>query len=266
MNKGSVSNLLRKMKLMYPADYARYIVSKIRNKKKNREFLRNNPGIVLPPDYLMYESFRLDYYNYYTESLETAEWVINLISKHKDLNKLKILDWGCGPGRVVRHLPSLLGSDCKIYGTDYNTKSIEWCRKSLPGIEFNVNTGEASLPYPDNFFGAIYGLSIITHLSEQNHYNWVNELFRILEPGGLLILSSQGNNFRFKLSAAEQERFDKGELIIRGNVKEGHRTFSAFHPKQFMEKLFAEAEILEHIEREPEGGSIPQDVWIVRKI
>lgn len=265
MNKGSVSNFLRKTKLLYPADFARYLVSKAGNRKKNKQFLRNNPGIALPPDYLMYESFRLDYYHYYTESRETAEWVVSLLSKHKDLKNINILDWGCGPGRVARHLPSLLGKNCKVYGTDYNAKSIEWCLKSLPGIEFNINTGEAALPYPDNYFGAIYGLSIITHLSENNHYNWVNELLRILEPGGLLLLSSQGNNFRHKLSSPEQERFDKGELIIRGNVKEGHRTFSAFHPRQFMEKLFAGTEIVELIETEPAGGSIPQDVWIVRK-
>lgn len=265
MNKGAFSNLLRKLRLLYPADYFRYHLSRIRNHSNNKVFLRKNPGIILPPDYLMYESFRLDYRNYYEDGLEAARWLTGLLGKHRELQSLNILDWGCGPGRIVRHLPGLLGDSSKVFGTDYNEKSVEWCRSALPEIEFNLNTASAILPYGDGFFGAIYGLSVITHLSEENHFNWINELLRVLEPGGLLLLSSQGNNFRQKLTPSELEKYDRGELIVRGNVKEGHRTYSAFQPEKFMNSLFAGNEILEHIVKKPENGLIPQDVWIVRK-
>ncbi|MDZ7626598.1 MAG: hypothetical protein U5J96_19380 [Ignavibacteriaceae bacterium] len=53
--------------------------------------------------------------------------------------------------------------------------------------------------------------------------------------------------------------------MVRGNVKEGHRTFAAYQPPQFMRELFKDVEILEHVTSEPEGNYIPQDVWIVRK-
>jgi hypothetical protein len=39
---------------------------------------------------------------------------------------------------------------------------------------------------------------------------------------------------------------------VRGKVKVGHRTFSAFHPTKFMEKFFANVEILEHVVTKPE--------------
>lgn len=68
------------------------------------------------------------------------------------------------------------------------------------------------------------------------------------------------------MSASEQTQFDKGLLIVRGNVKEGHRTFSAFQPKAFMHQLLKDVEILEHIQPESHHASIPaQDIWIVRK-
>lgn len=265
MNKGLLSNLLRRFRLIYTADYLRFCIAKVRNSSRNRDFIRNNPGVNLPPDYLMYESFRLDYNLYYNDGKESAAWILNLLGRHMSMDKISILDWGCGPGRIVRHLPGLLGAGSSVYGTDYNKNTIDWCRSALPGIEFNHNSGSPPLPYQDNYFGAIYGLSVITHLSEENHYLWLAELLRVLQPGGLLLLTSQGDNFREKLTPAEQDIFDLGEPVIRGNVKEGHRTYSAFHPQRFMEKLFAGCEILEHITREPSGANIPQDIWIVRK-
>jgi hypothetical protein len=64
----------------------------------------------------------------------------------------------------------------------------------------------------------------------------------------------------------ELRQYNKNQLVVRGNVKEGHRTYSAFHPPKFMRKLFSNAEILEHIESKPENGKwLPQDIWIIKK-
>jgi hypothetical protein len=52
---------------------------------------------------------------------------------------------------------------------------------------------------------------------------------------------------------------------MRGKVKEGYRTYSAFHPKAFMEKLFKNAIIVDHVETKPEGFWIPQDIWMAKK-
>ncbi len=112
----------------------------------------------------------------------------------------------------------------------------------------------------------IYGISIFTHLSEQMHYQWYAELYRILKPNGIMLLTSQGNNFRDKLTERELNEYENNQLVVRGKVKEGHRTFSAFHPKGFMLNLFSNAQVLEHIVSEPQKGrGLPQDVWIVRK-
>ncbi len=266
MNKGQISNLLRKLRLIYLLDRVRFNIEKFRNRNVNRKFKKENPDIPLPPDYLIYESFQINYTKYFTESCDTAKEIAGYIQKHIQLKSKKILDWGCGPGRVIRHLPEVIGNSCAYFGTDYNEKSIEWCSKNLPGIEFNRNSLEADLPYNDNFFDVIYGISIFTHLSKQLHFDWFNELLRVLKPGGIMFLTTQGYNYRAKLLQSELEKFDRGEVVIRGNVKEGHRTYSAFQPKDFMLQLFEHVEILEHIETEPGNKSwLPQDIWMVRK-
>lgn len=266
MNKGTISNLLRNLKVIYWVDWLRFYFQKFKNRKINQAFKKEYPQITLPPDYLIYESFQINYQKYYLDSKGTAEWLKGYWENHIELKNINILDWGCGPGRVIRHLPEVIGNGCAYYGTDYNAQSIQWCQANLQGIEFNLNALEAKLPYPDGFFGVIYGISIFTHLSEQMHHNWFKELHRVLKTGGIMFLTTHGNNFKVKLDASEQATFDSGKLVVRGKVKEGHRTFAAFQPKAFMQSLFSKVQILEHLEPAPEKGKwLPQDIWIIKK-
>ena len=122
------------------------------------------------------------------------------------------------------------------------------------------------MPWAKNYFDIVYGLSIFTHLSETLHFDWFKELMRVLKPEGIFLFTTQGNNFTIKLTEQELKLFRKGELVIRGKVTEGHRTYSAFHPVSFVERMIGRNKVLEHIEREPDGsGSLPQDVWIIQK-
>lgn len=266
MNRGYISNMLRFFRVLYLTDLFHFIYEKVKFRKENRAFREQFPEVPLPSDYLLYESYQLHYGKYYTGGIESARWLTGHLSRHISLENVKILDWGCGPGRLIRHLPQYTGDGCEFYGTDYNLKSIAWCKKHLPGIHFQVNSAEATLPWPDHFFDIIYGYSVLTHLSGEKQTQWYRELLRILKPGGILFVTTQGKHYKVKLTAKEKQAFNKGRLVVRGKVKEGHRTFSAFHPPAFMHNLFRDAEILDHIEPEPEPGkAIPQDIWIIRK-
>jgi SAM-dependent methyltransferase len=267
MKKGTISNALRQMGLLFLVDRLRFYFQQFKNQSENKAFREAHPNVVLPPDYLIYESFQLNYRKYFTESKDTARWLADHFRKYMVLKNKKILDWGCGPARIIRHLPAEIGNGCTYYGTDYNAESIKWCSANLHDIQFNLNTLEAKLAYPNDFFDVIYGISIFTHLSEQLHVDWFNELHRILKPGGIMFLTTQGNNFEIKLTGKELNEYRKGNLVVRGKVKEGHRTYSAFHPRTFMNKLFERVEILEHIETFPiTGGNwLPQDIWMIRK-
>jgi ubiquinone/menaquinone biosynthesis C-methylase UbiE len=267
MNKGYLSNLLRNLGLIFFTDHLRYLYQKVKNHKINRRFKTTYPEVEIPPDYLIYESFQLNYHKYFTESRSTAASLLEMLQVHTELKNLKILDWGCGPGRIIRHLPSLLPKGCSFYGSDYNANSIAWCKRHLPGIEFNHNSLEARLPYPDNTFHLIYGISILTHLSEEMHFAWIGELHRVLKTGGIMLQSTQGEHFKVKLTLAEQEQFNMGNLVVRGKVKEGHRTYSAFHPPGFLKLLFKDFDILEHKILPVQSEKwLPQDIWILKKI
>jgi ubiquinone/menaquinone biosynthesis C-methylase UbiE len=265
MIKTKITVLLRKLGLMQLTDRLNFLYQKYKNRSANKMFREKNPDVVLPPDYMIYESFQMNYDNYYNDSLETAKWLISYFEKHIELKNIKILEWGCGPARIIRHLPKLLDSSCKIFGSDYNHKTIEWCRNNITNVQFSKNYLQPPLEYKEIFFDIIYATSVFTHLSEEMHYAWMNELIRVCKPNGIIFLTTHGENCKPVLTEEEINTFETGNLVVRGNVKEGHRTFAAYQPTKFMHKLFSQVKILEHITREPEGNYFPQDVWIVRK-
>jgi hypothetical protein len=98
------------------------------------------------------------------------------------------------------------------------------------------------------------------------HYKWFDELVRISKNGGIIFLTLKGNAFRVKLTESELAKFDRGELITRGNTKIGHRTYSAIHPPDFVKELIKEHQILEHIEGDIRNNKPRQDIWIIKVI
>jgi len=266
MNKALLTTLLRRAGLIHAADRVRYGLLRYRNRQPNQAFRAAHPAVVLPPDYLMYESFQLNYRKYYEGGRETAEWVRDHLARHLQLQNQHILDWGCGPARVIRHLPEVVGNGCRYTGTDYNARSIEWCRRHLPGIEFLLNGINPPLQAEAATFNAVYGISIFTHLSASGHQRWYDELLRVTRPGGVLLFTTHGAAFREIMTDVERSSFDAGQLVIRSNVDEGHRVFAAFQPPVYLRKLFSQhCEVLEHIPGERQGAAASQDVWLLRK-
>ena len=219
MNSGKLTQPFRKLGLMHWVDNAKYAFHFIRNRGINRQFLVENPGVKLPPDYLMYESYRLNYRKYYEGGLDNAVWLKNHFEKYTNLSEKRILDWGCGPARVVRHLPEVFPG-CEIYGTDYNEKTIDWCSKNIENVSFSHNGINPPLSYESDFFDMIYGISIFTHLSEPNHKAWYDELIRVSRKGAILLLTTQGEATKAKMTETERQIFESGKIVIRGQVKE----------------------------------------------
>jgi SAM-dependent methyltransferase len=227
--------LIRALGLSMLADKCRFYLHKIKYRNSIKSFFKTNAGLPMPPAYFICETYRLNYNGYFYGGKETAQEFAETFAKHVDTTNCRILDWGCGPGRIVRHLPEILPNS-EVFGSDYNKDYIDWCSSNLKNIKFITNELAPPINFQESFFDVIYGISIFTHLSKEMHYAWANELLRILKPGGILYLTMHGEVFRSKLSQTEKEVFDKGELTYSKNTREGHRTFVAFQPVVFCTK------------------------------
>jgi 2-polyprenyl-3-methyl-5-hydroxy-6-metoxy-1,4-benzoquinol methylase len=260
-----IASILRNCGLMPMVDKARYLMLYTKNFAINQRFRNANPDVVLPPDYMMYESFKLDYDRYYNGGNQSAKEILNILGAYKELQEASILDWGCGPARITRHLPTLLPK-AKVYGTDYNDKTIEWNTENISAVSFSKNTIDQRLSYSSDAFDVVIGISIFTHLSEENHTFWIKELNRILNNGGLAFITTAGESFKSKMTREEISAFDQKQLVIRSEVMEGHRTFAAFQPKPFFKKLVDPYfTVLQVKEGEKKDWGVEQDFWVLRK-
>lgn len=100
-----------------------------------------------------------------------------------------VLDWGCGSGRLSRFLAR---GEPDLYGVDIDADNVRWCADHIRG-RFAAIALDPPSALPANFFGAICGISVFTHLSQDYEARWLADLHRIAKPGALLFLSVLGN-------------------------------------------------------------------------
>jgi SAM-dependent methyltransferase len=200
--------------------------------------------------------------------LKTGEATATALDKHAAAagfgvaGASSILDFGCGAGRVIRHLPSL--TNARLYGTDYNPALIGWCAANLPG-EFSRNELTPPLVYDDAQFDLVYALSVFTHLRPETQRVWLAEYSRILRPGGLALISFHDENQPGFPDAREaRARMSADGFYIFNDMAEGTNLISTFQTQDHVRRLFAEAfEIVEIVSRE--GAGVGQTLAVLRR-
>jgi ubiquinone/menaquinone biosynthesis C-methylase UbiE len=263
--KQSIVTFLRQAHLLQFVDYLRYLLNIKKNWRDNKIFAKENPGFRLPPSDLSYDAYaHTNGRTYFQTGLEHAQYLSDLIKRHTDRKTLRICEWGCGPGRVIRHMPNLLADrSVELYGFDYNPRTIEWCSANIQNITFQVNALAPPLPCESDSFDCLYCLSVFTHLSQDMHSQWIEELSRVVKPDGLIILTTHGDSTRASLLNNEIHDYDRGKLVVRGNIKEGKRCFVAYHPPAYVKnELLRKLEVIGHFTKV--SPTLMQDVWLVK--
>jgi len=261
--------LLRRLGLLPMVDELKLGLNVIKNRKRNKSFGALFPTESFPPARLAIGAYsRVDYEDYYEGGKRSAEVILELMSGHIEPKGARILEWGCGPGRIVRHLAQLGQSlEMQVFGTDYDRASIEWCKSAIPGVTFAMNGLQPPLAFPEGFFDVIYSSSVLTHLSEAMHYAWLRENLRVVKKNGLVIFTTGGDRMKDKLLPAELRRYEAGELVVRMAPTEGSPRYNAFQSPAFVKyklvRNITGADLIRH-ETELPLASI-QDIWVIKK-
>lgn len=105
-----------------------------------------------------------------------------------ELRSKKILDLGCGAGRMVRWFKPYTDT-CEVWGTDISSEHIYWANNYLkPPFNFATTTTIPHLPFEDRFFDLIYAGSVFTHIDDLTE-SWLLELKRVISVEGRIFIT-----------------------------------------------------------------------------
>lgn len=139
--------------------------------------------------------------------------IINATKTFKSKNIENILDLGCGFGTNTLYLAE---EGFQLWAGDKSEKCIDKLKSKVKKLKIeNVNYKEIDMrdiPFKDNSFDAVICVSTLEHGAINEIKSTINEIFRVLKPGGILITD---------LLSIEDDSFGLGEEIEKNTFVGG---------------------------------------------
>jgi ubiquinone/menaquinone biosynthesis C-methylase UbiE len=106
--------------------------------------------------------------------------------QHYGINQESCLEVGCGAGRLTKQLAGTFQQVCAV---DVSEDMIARARRAVgDNVQFSLVDG-LNLPYRDHSVTAVFSALVLQHLDNAElGYTYFRELFRVLEPGGTLMI------------------------------------------------------------------------------
>lgn len=156
----------------------------------------------------------------------------------------RVLDVGCGIGRMAIPLTRYLGAEGSYEGFDIVAEGIEWCQTQItprfPRFRFTVadvynglyrpdgrfQARDYVFPYPAESFDFVFLTSVFTHMLPADVDNYVRQIARVLRPGGRCLMTCFLLNDEVRQLVAR----GKSSLPMR-EQKEGYSTIDRGTPE-----------------------------------
>jgi ubiquinone/menaquinone biosynthesis C-methylase UbiE len=182
----------------------------------------------------------------------------------KELGQLKpahkVLDVGCGIGRMSVPLTKYLSEEGEYFGFDIVKKGIEWCKKNIsvryPNFHYdhaniynkmyNPEGTEKSSEYRFSFenktFDFVFLTSVFTHMMTADITRYVSEISRVMKKGGKCLITffllNRSSRELIKNGASSQNlihRFEEYSFIKDNDLPESAIGFD----EEFIRRLFS---------------------------
>ena len=101
---------------------------------------------------------------------------------------MTVLDLGCGSGRAAIPLAARF-PNINYVGIDVVQRMLDYAASRCPPHFRFVCHQDVTIPLPDSSIDIAAAFSLFTHLLHEETYCYLQEIRRVLNPGGLLVLS-----------------------------------------------------------------------------
>jgi SAM-dependent methyltransferase len=135
-----------------------------------------------------------------------------------ETQRLKALEIGCGPGRLMRPMSRHFA---EIHGVDVSDEMIALAREKLrdiPNAYPHVSNGAGLAEFADHSFGFVYSYAVFQHIPSRDVvYEYLREIRRVLEPGGVALVQFNGlprdRDSESSYNTWTGARFSAGEIL-----------------------------------------------------
>jgi ubiquinone/menaquinone biosynthesis C-methylase UbiE len=114
--------------------------------------------------------------------------VLPTLTWRRNPKQLRLLEIGCGVGRMSRHFAAVYG---EVHGVDVSGEMVRQARerlKDLPNTHFHETSGVNFAAFPDNYFDTIYSAYVFQHVpSREAIASNIRDAYRALAPGGVFM-------------------------------------------------------------------------------
>lgn len=140
-------------------------------------------ALKFPPQDLLSRSGSPDQQSYEAVGLE----FLDLVKEFGHLQtSSRVLDLGCGTGRIGQHLLGCLENQNQYFGQDVDLAAVEWFRSIAPGIGTYV--GNCIAPQcPDAWADIVLVASPFTHMDQVQVRKSLTNIIPKLAPGGVVL-------------------------------------------------------------------------------
>lgn len=139
-----------------------------------------------------------------------------------DIKGKKVLDIGCGTGRLMR---KLLDKKAFVVGADISPGMLKIAKKKFREAEF-VEADIENLPFKESHFDMVIASFVIVHLKDLRKA--FDEVYRVLKPGGIFIATNINQRKAPKLKTPEKE-----EIVIISHYHIPEHVISALEEALF---------------------------------
>jgi SAM-dependent methyltransferase len=146
---------------------------------------------------IAYDVVAADYADLARDLMAGATWDRAVLGAFAEIASGPVADVGCGPGRITGHLAGL---GLAARGIDLSPAMIEVARRDHPGLSFEVGS-LLDLDLPDGGLGGLVAWYSLVHTPRELLSVAFAEFFRVLRPGGHVLLAFKAGDQRRTLTS-----------------------------------------------------------------